>query len=161
MQSDSEGGTGMPPRIQTILVPVDFSAGSEAAAEWAEALSGAFGAKIYLLHVLDTSVSAIVGGPGGVLAPPPPEVLLEEMRGEARSEMARLAARIPAASPMVREGTPRQEILAVAQELGAGLIVMGTHGRTGLAHLLFGSVAEHIVRHAPMPVFTVRSVRPQ
>lgn len=151
----------MPPRIQTILVPVDFSAGSQAAVEWAEALAGAFGAKIFLLHVLDTSVSAIVGGPGGVLAPPPPEALLEEMRREARAEMDRLAARMPSANPMVREGTPRQDILTVAEEVGADLVVMGTHGRTGLAHLLFGSVAEHIVRHASVPVFTVRTVKPQ
>jgi nucleotide-binding universal stress UspA family protein len=57
---------------------------------------------------------------------------------------------------VIREGSPRQEILSQAADLGVDLIVMGTHGRTGLAHLLFGSVAEHVVRHARVPVFTIR-----
>ncbi len=150
----------MPPRINTILVPVDFSTGSAAAVEWAVAIAGAFGAKIVLLSVVDVSVSAIMGGPGGVMVPPPPESLLEQMREEARTEMAAMAGRVPGATPIIREGTPRHEILSVAGEVGADLIVMGTHGRTGLAHLLFGSVAEHVVRHAEIPVFTVRGPRP-
>jgi nucleotide-binding universal stress UspA family protein len=53
---------------------------------------------------------------------------------------------------------PRHEILTAAKDVKADLIVMGTHGRTGLAHLLFGSVAEHVVSHGPVPVFTVRSL---
>lgn len=146
----------MPPRISTILVPVDFSSGSAAAVDWAQAIAGAFGARIVLLSVIDISVSAIMGGPGGVMVPPPPESLLEQMRQEARTEMDAVVARVPGAVPIIREGTPRHEILKVAAEVGADLIVMGTHGRTGLAHLLFGSVAEHVVRHAQVPVFTVR-----
>jgi nucleotide-binding universal stress UspA family protein len=59
---------------------------------------------------------------------------------------------------LIREGIPRHEILAAAMAVKADLIVMGTHGRTGFAHLLFGSVAEHVVRHGPVPVFTVRSL---
>jgi nucleotide-binding universal stress UspA family protein len=57
---------------------------------------------------------------------------------------------------MVREGMPRAAILDVAREVGADLIVMGTHGRTGLTHVVFGSVAEHVVRHSRIPVLTVR-----
>jgi universal stress protein A len=146
----------MPPEVKTILVPVDFSEGSAAAVEWAGRLSECFGARTILLHVIDTSASAMIGGPGGVLAPPPPAAMYDELRKEARDSMDALVARVPGATPMLREGTPRQHILRVAQEVGADLIVMGTHGRTGLAHLLFGSVAEHVVRHAPVPVFTVR-----
>jgi universal stress protein A len=146
----------VPPQISTILVPVDFSAGSEAAVEWAQALATAFGAHLVLLHVIDTSANALIGGPGGVLAPPPPAALYDQLREEARTAMAALAARVPGASALIREGSPRQEILATAAGVKADLIVMGTHGRTGLAHLLFGSVAEHIVRHASVPVFTVR-----
>jgi universal stress protein A len=146
----------MPPQVKTILVPVDFSSGSDIAVEWAQVLAEAFGARLVLLHVLDTSASALIGGPGGVLAPPPPVALYDEMREEARSAMATLAQRVPEATTLIREGTPRQEILRAAADLGADLIVMGTHGRTGLAHLLFGSVAEHVVRHAPVPVFTIR-----
>lgn len=146
----------MPPQIKTILVPVDFSSGSDAAVEWAQALGSAFGARLVLLHILDTSANALIGGPGGVLAPPPPAALFEEMREEARSAMAALAQRVPDATPVIREGAPRQGILSAAADLNADLIVMGTHGRSGLAHLLFGSVAEHVVRHASVPVFTVR-----
>jgi universal stress protein A len=56
----------------------------------------------------------------------------------------------------VRLGSAAQEIVAAAKELPADLLVVGTHGRTGLTHLLLGSVAEHVVRHAPCPVMTVR-----
>jgi nucleotide-binding universal stress UspA family protein len=146
----------MPLQIKTILVPVDFSAGSNCAVEWAQALAAAFSARLVLLHVIDTSANAMIGGPGGVLAPPPPAALYDELRDEARAAMAAMAARIPDATPVLHEGAPRQEILNTAAEIKADLIVMGTHGRTGLAHLLFGSVAEHVVRHASVPVFTIR-----
>jgi universal stress protein A len=146
----------MPPQIKTILVPVDFSAGSNCAVEWAQALAAAFEARLVLLHVIDTSANALIGGPGGVLAPPPPAALYDELRDEAKSAMAALSARMPAATALLREGAPRQEILSAAAEVHADLIVMGTHGRTGFAHLLFGSVAEHVVRHARVPVFTIR-----
>ncbi|MDQ7858373.1 MAG: universal stress protein [Armatimonadota bacterium] len=145
----------MPPVINTVLVPVDFSAGAEAAVEWAQAIAARFGAALVLLHVVDTTANALIGGPGGVLAPPPP-ALYDGLREEARRALDDLGARTPGARTLLREGTPRTEILAVAREIGADLIVMGTHGRTGLAHLLFGSVAEYVVRHAPVPVFTVR-----
>lgn len=150
----------MPPQVKTILVPVDFSAGSDAAVEWAQALASCFGARLVAVHVVDTSASAMIGGPGGVLAPPPPATMYDELRREAREAMDRLSARLAGAETMIREGSPRQEILNAARETSADLIVMGTHGRTGLAHLLFGSVAEHIVRHAPVPVFTVRRPEP-
>ncbi|MDP3766726.1 MAG: universal stress protein, partial [Dehalococcoidia bacterium] len=57
---------------------------------------------------------------------------------------------------IIREGMPRSMILDVAREVGADLIVMGTHGRTGLTHVFFGSVAEHVVRHSRIAVLTVR-----
>jgi glycine betaine transporter len=146
----------MPPQIKTILVPVDFSTGSDCAVEWAQALGAAFGARLILLHVVDTSANAMIGGPGGVLAPPPPAALYDELRAEAREAMQTLSTRVSGAEALIREGSPRQEILAAAADLAIDLIVMGTHGRTGLAHLLFGSVAEHVVRRARVPVFTIR-----
>ncbi|MDR7523356.1 MAG: universal stress protein, partial [Armatimonadota bacterium] len=134
----------------------DFSASSDAALEWAQALGQAFGARLILLHVVDTTASGLMGGPGGVLMPPPPQALLDDLRAEAKTSMAALAARVPGAETRIVEGSPRQEILRAAAEMKADLIVMGTHGRSGLAHLLFGSVAEHVVRHASVPVFTIR-----
>src|SRR5437899_11734721 len=82
--------------------------------------------------------------------------LIDRLRAETKTEMAKVAARYPKAKTMVREGPARTGILNVAREIGADLIVMGTHGRTGLAHIFFGSVAEYVVRHSHIPVLTVR-----
>jgi nucleotide-binding universal stress UspA family protein len=150
------GGIRVPLQVRTILVPVDFSEGSDVAVEWAQALAGAFGARLVVLHVVDlAAAAAVMGGPGDALVPPPAS-LLEEVRQDARQLMAELAARVPGATTLVREGSPRQDIIETCAEVKGDLIVMGTHGRSGLAHLLFGSVAEHVVRNAPVPVFTVR-----
>jgi nucleotide-binding universal stress UspA family protein len=67
-----------------------------------------------------------------------------------------MVERFPGARPLIREGPARSTILEVAGEIEADLIVMGTHGHTGLTHVLFGSVAEHVVRHSRIPVLTVR-----
>ena len=71
-------------------------------------------------------------------------------------QMRQLAARFPTARTLIKEGTPRSVILEVAADLDVDLIVMGTHGRTGLAHVFFGSVAEFVVRHSRIPVLTAR-----
>jgi nucleotide-binding universal stress UspA family protein len=70
--------------------------------------------------------------------------------------MAKVAARYPQAKTRIREGSPRTGVLDTARDVGADLIVMGTHGRSGLAHIFFGSVAEHVVRQSQIPVLTVR-----
>jgi nucleotide-binding universal stress UspA family protein len=70
--------------------------------------------------------------------------------------MAKVVERFPGAQPLIREGPARSTIIEVASEVEADLIVMGTHGHTGLTHLLIGSVAEHVVRHSRIPVLTVR-----
>lgn len=139
-----------------ILAPTDFSPGAESALSWARALGSAFGAEVVLLHVLDLSVAALAGFPSSLAMVPAAGELLERIRAETEQEMAKLAARLPGVRPLMRDGTPRTVILEVASELGADLIVMGTHGRTGLTHVFFGSVAEHVVRHSRIPVLTVR-----
>lgn len=143
-------------RPRRILAPTDFSPGAESALNWARALGSAFGAEVVLLHVLDLSVAALAGFPSSLAMVPAAGELLERIRGETEQEMAKLAARLPGVRPLIRDGTPRTVILEVASELGADLIVMGTHGRTGLTHVFFGSVAEHVVRHSRIPVLTVR-----
>jgi nucleotide-binding universal stress UspA family protein len=145
-----------PIRPTRILVPTDFSPGAEPALGWAQSLGGAFGAEVILLHVVDLSIAALAGFPSTLAAVPAAGDLLDRIRVESDEEMRRLVARIPGARGIVREGTPRSLILEVAREAGVQLIVMGTHGRTGLTHVFFGSVAEHVVRHSRIPVLTVR-----
>jgi len=145
-----------PVRPTHILVPTDFSPGAEAALDWARSLGAAFQAEVILLHVADLSIAALAGFPSTLAMVPAAGELLDRIRIEADEEMARLVVRTPGARGVVREGTPRSVILDVARELGAQLIVMGTHGRTGLTHVFFGSVAEHVVRHSRVPVLTVR-----
>ena len=143
-------------RPTRILVPTDFSPGADVALGWAQSLAAAFGAEVILLHVVDLSIAALAGFPSTLAAVPAAGELLDRIRIESDEEMRRLVARIPGARGIVREGTPRSVILEVAREIGVQLIVMGTHGRTGLTHVFFGSVAEHVVRHSRVPVLTVR-----
>jgi nucleotide-binding universal stress UspA family protein len=140
----------------TILVPTDFSPGADVALGWAQSLGRAFSAEVILLHVVDLSIAALAGFPSTLAAVPAAGELLDRIRAETEEAMGRLTARVAGARGMVREGMPRQAILEVAREVGAHLIVMGTHGRTGLTHVVFGSVAEHVVRHSRIPVLTVR-----
>lgn len=143
-------------QLRHILHPTDFSPGAEPALHWALTLCRTFGAELILLHVLELSLGALAGYPPEMLSVPATGELLQQIRAEAADRMARLAAHCPGARTLMREGLPRAVILEVAREVGADLIVMGTHGRTGLAHVFFGSVAEHVVRHSPIPVLTVR-----
>lgn len=145
-----------PVRPTRILVPTDFSPGAEVALGWAQSLGAAFGAEVILLHVVDLSIAALAGFPSTLAAVPAAGELLDRIRVESDEEMRRLVASIPGARGVVREGSPRSVILEVARENGVQLIIMGTHGRTGLTHVFFGSVAEHIVRHSRVPVLTVR-----
>ncbi|HEU4798179.1 MAG TPA: universal stress protein [bacterium] len=143
-------------RLRRILVPTDFSPGVESALQWARALGEACRAEVVLLHVLDLTIGALAGFPANVAMVPAAGELLERIRVETQQEMARVSGRMPGARTIIREGTPRSMILDVAREIGADMIVMGTHGRTGLTHIFFGSVAEHVVRHSRIPVLTVR-----
>lgn len=144
--------------VRTILVPTDFSETAARALGWARAMARAFGAEIALLHVADHAVAWMpVGGLGAVPAPVSPD-FVEEFTKTAQAALNGLAAGAPEVTGRhLRHGHPREVILDVATELPADVIVMGTHGRRGFSHLFIGSVAEHIVRHAPVPVLTVRT----
>jgi len=148
-------------RIRTILVPTDFSEGAGRALEWARTLARAFGAKIVLLHVVDLAVEwTPVGGLGSIPAPVPAE-FVERFTTDAQAALEAMAQGTPPGTQrLLRKGHPREVILDVAREVGADVIVMGTHGRRGFSHLFIGSVAEHVVRHAPVPVWTVRAPEP-
>ena len=140
--------------IHTILHPTDFSDRSEHAFHLACALARDYGARLVVLHV---TAHPVIGYGEGVLPPDP-----EELARHAWDELNRLE--VPGGSVRaerrLEEGDPVSEILRVAGESGADLVVMGTHGRTGLPRLLMGSVAELVVRKAKCPVLTVRSPFP-
>ncbi len=142
--------------IKRILVPTDFSPGAEPALAWAAKLANCFNAEVVLLHVLDIRLAALAGLPPDMAAMPAVDELVRSARAEADEQMARVAARFPSARAVIQEGAPRSVILEVAGNLDVDLIVMGTHGRTGLAHVFFGSVAEYVVQHSRIPVLTAR-----
>ena len=137
--------------IHTVLHPTDFSDRSRNALLLACALANDYGARLIVLHVAWTA--PLVSGEG--MLPTDPDLI----RRAAMEELERLE--VPAAGgAFVRrfeEGDAVAAILRVAQEVPADLIVMGTHGRTGLGRLLMGSVAEQVVRKAPCPVLTVKT----
>ncbi len=145
-------------RMNRILVPLDFSAPSMNALTHARGLAKRFGAALTVLHVVEP---VYVAEPYMGIAPEVGRFLDEEIRN-AKSILARIAADLKKQRLKVRTlvvaGPPALLIVDTAQSSGANLIVMATHGRTGLAHAFIGSVAEKVVRTATCPVLTVRAV---
>jgi nucleotide-binding universal stress UspA family protein len=141
--------------VRTVLHPTDFSERSQYAFGLACALAQGYGARLIVLHVAE--VPTVAYGEG-VVSPNP-----EELRAAAQEQLDRL--QVPHTNVRVErrleQGDIVTEILRVAQEIRADLIVLGTHGRTGLARLLMGSVAEQIVRKAVCPVLTVKAPFPE
>jgi len=142
--------TKNPPTISRILVATDFSDQASKALEWARSFADAFGAKLVLLHVIDIFTLAETGWAMAGTD------LLHLLREQAHKCMGELKALIPDAQTVVREASPRPVIVEAALELDCQMIIMGTHGRSGLTHLLLGSVAEYVVRNSKVPVLTVR-----
>jgi universal stress protein A len=132
--------------IRTILHPTDFSPSSQAAFRFAESLARQHGAKLIVLHVSQT-----YPGVGG-------EVPEESLSESARVGMEAIQPSDPnlQLERLFLAGPTAEVIMEYAQMKACDLIVMGTHGRTGLVHALLGSVAEKVVREAPCPVLTVR-----
>lgn len=140
--------------FRNILVAFDFGRASERALEVAIDLARPAGARLTILHVCEVPAYAYVGvdvAPADLLTPIA-EAGEARLRDLVRSEQARF----PGAQGAFRVGVPADEILAQVAEGAHDLVVMGTHGRRGLAHLAIGSVAERIVRTSPVPVLTVR-----
>ncbi len=143
--------------LHRILVPTDFSKYSENALKYAVAFADKFGAELYLLHVVQDLAVFV---PDMVTVAPPAAPAVEQITAAAQQALDRVVREHPfgklGVHTEVREGAPFYEIVRFAQEANVDLIIMGTHGRSGLAHVLLGSVAEKVVRKAPCPVLTVR-----
>lgn len=142
--------------ITRILVPTDFSADANAAFTYAVELARKFDAPVHLLHVVEDPLAA------GVWSS---EIYTAEIAGLqvnlVRDAELRLRGSVPvdagAVSTEVRTGNAARQIIEAARDWHADLIVMGTRGRTGVAHVIMGSVAERVVRLAPCPVLTLRA----
>jgi nucleotide-binding universal stress UspA family protein len=137
-----------------VLVATDFGKAAERAAELGASFAERFGAKLTLLFVFSVPNSAFATGSYFHVA-----ALEREARLTFEAETAKLKERFPQLMSVMRAGTPWEEIIAAAKEMGADLIVMGTHGRRGLPRALLGSVAERVVRMANVPVMTVAASR--
>lgn len=136
--------------LRKILVPVDFSECTEKALQYALAFARQFGAELTLLHVMEPAY--VPASEMGILADAGSD---EDAEGWLHSLRRRLDPEIRCQT-LLRKGGAQSEIIAVAKELGSDLIILSTHGRTGLERLLLGSTAEKIVRHAGCPLLVVR-----
>lgn len=143
--------------LHKILVPTDFSKHSDNALRYGMAFAEKFNAEIHLLHVVqDLSVfipDAVTVTP---LVTPPVDQLLASVRAALENLIKTHHLEKFKVQSHAVEGTPFYEIIRVAKEKDVDLIIMGTHGHSGLVHVLMGSVAEKVVRKAPCPVLTVR-----
>jgi universal stress protein A len=144
-----------PPQLIRILATTDFSPGADVAVRWAAMLAQRFEAELILLNVIDLSFLLVPSLPAAGPIMHADYDVLQSFREEAKRQMALVKERYPNARSEIREGSPRPVILEEAVSLDASVVVMGTHGRSGIAHLLLGSVAEHVVRHSKVPVLTV------
>ena len=142
----------MAARSLRVMVATDFSPTAEAALEWAAALLEARGGTLVLVHALD------LHGPLTDFLPSPAD-LDEHVQGAATARLAELAASLGergiAAETRLELGVASQAVVRAADELRPDLMVVGSRGLTGVAHLLLGSTAQRIVQHAPCPVLTV------
>jgi universal stress protein A len=154
-----EGSQKTPSRInpfqlQKILVPIDFSDCSKKALQYAIAFAEFFDASITLLHVVQVSL------PGTEFAAIDFHTLESQLVENSDAALEKLVReeirdRVPTQA-ITRVGQPVREAVRAAQELGVDLIIISTHGHTGLKHVFLGSTTEHLVRYAPCPILTVR-----
>jgi universal stress protein A len=144
-------------RIQRILLPTDFSKYAASATKYACELAAKFDAELHLLHTLEVHPAAAIPEFAMALALPSH---IAESRAAAEKALTRvLDPQWSAGRKVIHsilEGSPIVEIVRYARKQNIDLIVLSTHGRTGLAHVIVGSVAESVIRTAPCPVLTVR-----
>lgn len=145
----------MPSLPSHILVPTDFSPSSEHALDYACDLAAKLGATVHVLNVVEIPALGVPELGAAMTAD-----VIDHMLKDNEAELARTcrehATKAQLGPPLMRTGDARDVILHTADEVHADLIVMATHGRRGISRALIGSVAEMVVRLAPIPVLTVR-----
>jgi nucleotide-binding universal stress UspA family protein len=144
-------------KLKRILIPTDFSEASESAVMYGRALAEAFNASLHILHVIEDPF--VYGWTGEGYMPDIPS-FRETLREQSNKQLDKVLSSPERerfnAQVISKFGAPFVEIVRYAKEQEIDLIVMGTHGRGPIAHMLMGSVAEKVVRKAPCPVLTVR-----
>jgi universal stress protein A len=150
-QTPTEGAL----EIQSILVPVDFSAPSLKALEYAAAFAARFGAKVTILHVVEPMGLPDFAATSSLVIENDKLVRIAEEKLRSLPVRCKIASKI-IQKGLVRTGKAFHEIVEAARTLKVDLIVIATNGNTGIKHLLLGSTAERVVRRAPCPVFIVR-----
>ncbi len=145
--------------LKKILVATDFSDASGTALAYGRELARSFDAALTVLHVVADALPGSYGLEGGMMLNNPGTQ--QEIEAAAREQVDASIApedrvQLKANGTVLVSSAPAAAIVEYAREIGSNLIVMGTHGRGGIAHLLLGSVAEQVVRTAPCPVLTVR-----
>ncbi|MES0363072.1 MAG: universal stress protein [Desulfobacteria bacterium] len=143
--------------IKRILCPTDFSATAQKALEYAVFLASSHNAELLLLHVVDH----LHGFDNYLILSLTPHEVAERMEKHAKENLSDVTNQIKETVKIekaVRHGKTSVQIIEMAREVKADLIVMGSHGRTGVSHVIIGSVAEAVVRHAYCPVLVVRDI---
>lgn len=142
--------------IHTILVPTDFSEYSDKAFAWALEMAEKWGAKLELLHIVPTpSYPPMMIADGGFNPADYESSLMADADKQTKEMLKRIDRPGVSIDTQVLVGSPFHDICKIAEQEKSDLIVMGSHGRTGLSHVFLGSVAERVVRHAPCPVLVV------
>jgi universal stress protein A len=134
--------------IRKIVIPVDFSPASQRAARFGCNLAHNLGAHVYLIHVIEADTLNVPRG-----------TFVHQASAEARADLALLAQQVHGGNRLtteIRVGAVAANIAGAAKAYGADMVVMATHGRSGLPHLLFGSVAEDVIRKVTCPVLVMR-----
>src|SRR5215210_7236971 len=144
--------------IRSILLPTDFSECAQYALSYAASFARSAAASIVCVHVVEPVVPTV--GYTGMAEPLPIADISDQLEDSAERELPKIAECDECAGLEVEEviahGDAASEIVRVARERGVDLIVISSHGRTGLGRMLFGSAAESVVRHAPCPVLVVK-----
>ncbi|HEX3280349.1 MAG TPA: universal stress protein [Pyrinomonadaceae bacterium] len=147
--------------IRSILLPTDFSECGNYALSYAASLARTFGASILCVHVIEPVVPTV--GYSGISEPLPMADIADQLEDSAERELPKFAECEECSGLAVEElivhGEAASEIVRVAKERSVDLIVVSSHGRTGLGRILFGSTAEAVVRHAPCPVLVVKPAK--
>ncbi len=141
--------------LKRILVPFDFSSAAEKALRYATVFARQLDAKVMLLHVRELPYYPAALAYMPMMPPaeqPPDQAIIDRLESDAR----RLVPAGMNGGVFLRVGTPFDEICKAAAETSADLVIVSTHGYTGVKHVLMGSTAERVVRHAPCPVLVVR-----
>ena len=146
----------MEPNIKKVLVPIDFSDYSKNALKYAVNFAKSFNADIILIYVVEPVIYPPDFSMGQIAMPS----INTEWDNRAKDELQKLAkseiAEIANVKTVIKTGKPFVEIIETAKEENVDLIIIATHGHSGVEHILFGSTAEKVVRKAPCPVLTLR-----